>query len=382
MGRLVRRLGAHGAPIAAVDGPTGLDLSTGAAHDPCRAALTVTFGGVRRGHLIGRTWCGKIVVVDIGFPPPDSAWPVFVDDLRARQALPVFDVNMHKGERGRVLVIGGDQGMAGAALHAARAALEAGAGLVKLAAHPSSVAAAQAASPDLLTIPTALGPGIETTLAEALAWADAVVLGPGLGRGKERAAFARAVLERAKAPIVLDADALHAGLDVLAGGVAPRVLTPHAGEFRAVFPKLGKSLESDRFAACGDAAGLLASALSGPSVPSALLLKGVPTVICATDGTCLVTASGNPALATGGSGDLLAGFIAAFLARGVAVAEAAGLGAHVLGRGAEIAAAQLTVRGTRPVDVLAALPELWRSWASLEPPAPPVLLALVEPQVV
>ena len=381
MQHVVQRLGAHGAPIAAVDGPTGLDLTTGAAHEPCRAALTVTFGGVRRGHLLGRAWCGKIVVVDIGFPPPDASWPVLFDDLRARQALPPFAVDMHKGERGRVLVIGGDQGMAGAALHAARAALEAGAGLVKLAAHPASVAAAQAASPDVLTIPTALGPDIETALAEGIAWADAVVLGPGLGRGQERTAFARAVLERAKVPLVLDADALQAGLEVLAAGAAPRVLTPHAGEFSAVFPKLVKSLEADRFAACRDAAGLLASVLSARSVLSALLLKGVPTVVCSSDQACLVTASGNPALATGGSGDLLSGFIAAFLARGVGVAEAAALGAQVLGRGAEIAAAQLTVRGTRPADVLAALPELWRSWSSLEAPLPPLLLALEPPSL-
>jgi len=379
--QLVGRMNAHGAPIAAVDGPTGLDLTTGAAHDPCQATLTVTFGGLRRGHLLGRAWCGKIVVVDIGFPPPDPSWPIFVDDARAGAALPRFEVDMHKGRRGRVLVIGGDQGMAGAALHAARAALEAGAGLVKLAAHPASVAAAQAASPDVLTVPTALGPGVEPALADAIAWAEAVVLGPGLGRGADRANFVGAVLDRARAPVVLDADALQTGFDVLCRGPAPRVLTPHEGEFRAAFPKVGKLLDADRFAACREAVSGLSSALSVPSAPSALLLKGVPTIVSSLDGTCLVVAAGNPALATGGSGDLLAGFIGAFLARGVAPAQAAALGAQVLGRGAEFAASQLTVRGTRPADVLTALPQLWRQWA--EPPErePPVLLELVPPQL-
>jgi NAD(P)H-hydrate epimerase len=378
---LARRLNAHGAPIAAVDGPTGLDLSTGAAHDPVRAALTVTFGGLRRGHLLGREWCGKIVVVDIGFPPADAAWPVFVDDARARATLPGFAVSMHKGERGRVLVIGGDQGMAGAALHAARAALEAGAGLVKLAAHPASVQAAQTNSPDVLTVPTALGPDLEPALADAMDWADALVVGPGLGRGRERTAFVAAVLERAKAPVVIDADALQTGATVLARGAAPRVLTPHAGEFRAVFPALAKVLETDRFAACGQAAETLAASLAGAAVRSAVLLKGVPTIVGSVRSAALVTAAGNPALATGGSGDLLAGFIAAFVARGLRVAEAAALGAHVLGRGAEISAGQLTVRGTRPIDVLTALPELWRAWAEPETPTPPVLLALEPPSL-
>jgi NAD(P)H-hydrate epimerase len=378
---LVKRLNAHGAPIAAVDGPSGLDLSNGTAYDPCRAALTITFGGLRRGHLQGREWCGKIVVVDIGFPPADPGWPVFVDDVRARAMLPGFRVSMHKGDRGRVLVIGGDDGMAGAALHAARAALEAGAGLVKLAAHPASVRAAQSHSPDVLTLPTALGPDLEPALAEAIDWADALVLGPGLGRGRERTAFVEQVLERAKKPVVLDADALQVGFAALTRGKAPRLLTPHAGEFRAVFPALAKVVETDRFAACAQAAEALSAALAGAAVRSAVLLKGVPTIVGSARAAPLVTASGNPALATGGSGDLLAGFIGAFLARGMRVAEAAALGAQVLGRGAELAAARLTARATRPGDVLAVLPELWRKWAEPEVVVPPVLLELKPPQL-
>jgi NAD(P)H-hydrate epimerase len=378
---LVRRLNSHGAPVAAVDGPTGLDLSTGEAHDPLRAALTVTFGGLRRGHLLGREWCGKIVVVDIGFPPADPAWPVFVDEARARALLPGFGVTMHKGDRGRVLVIGGDHGMAGAALHAARAALEAGAGLARLAAHPVTVQAAQTNSPDVLTVPTALGPELEPALVEAIAWADAIVLGPGLGRGGERAALVGAVLDRAESPLVIDADALQVGLPALARGKAPRVLTPHAGEFRAVFPQLAKLADTDRFAACAQAADALSAALPGATVRSAVLLKGVPTIVGSTRTAALVTASGNPALATGGSGDLLAGFTGAFIARGLRVAEAGALAAHVLGRAAELAAAQLTVRGTRPMDVLAVLPELWRAWAEPPVPSPPVVLELAPPQV-
>lgn len=388
VGALAARLKQPGAPVVAVDGPTGLDLSTGEASAPVLAALTVTFGGLRRGHLLGREWCGKLVVLDIGFPFPDREWPRFVGDNLAASWLPSFEVRMHKGDRGRVLVIGGDRGMAGAALHAARAALEAGAGLAKLAAHPESVTAAQAALPDVLTVATSLGPNIEPALDEAIAWADALIVGPGLGRQPERAQLVRAVLEATDKPLVLDADALQAGLDQLRRGRSARVLTPHAGEFRAAFPKLAKILEEDRFAAAQQAAKLVAerpssSAASPASAASAaVLLKGVPTVVASTKGPTYVVGSGNPALATGGSGDLLAGFIGALLARGLVPVEAAAVGAQVLGSAADLAAAQLTVRATRPADVLAALPELWRRWADVPLPTPPVLLELDAPLLV
>ncbi len=385
VGALAARLKQPGAPVVAVDGPTGLDLSTGEPAAPVPAALTVTLGGLRRGHLLGREWCGKLVVLDIGFPFPDRAWPRFVDDRLAASWLPGFEVRMHKGDRGRVLVIGGDHGMAGAALHAASAALEAGAGLVKLAAHEVSVAAAQAALPDVLTVATSLGPKLEPALEEAIAWADALILGPGLGREKERAQLVRAVLEATEKPVVLDADALQTGLDQLRLGRSARVLTPHAGEFRAAFPKLGKLLEEDRFAAARQAAELVAGSPSfsaAAAASAAVLLKGVPTVVASTKGPTYVVGSGNPALATGGSGDLLAGFIGALLARGLVPVEAAAAGAQVLGRAADIAAAQLTVRATRPADVLAALPELWRRWAEVPVPMPPVLLELDAPLLV
>jgi NAD(P)H-hydrate epimerase len=148
-----------------------------------------------------------------------------------------------------------------------------------------------------------------------------------------------------------------------------------------VFPQLAKLADTDRFAACAQAADALSAALPGATVRSAVLLKGVPTIVGSTRTAALVTASGNPALATGGSGDLLAGFTGAFIARGLRVAEAGALAAHVLGRAAELAAAQLTVRGTRPMDVLAVLPELWRAWAEPPVPSPPVVLELAPPQV-
>ena len=367
---LAQRLVDYGAPILAVDGPTGLDLTSGEAHGPIRARLTVTFGGPRRGHLLAREWCGRLVVVDIGFPPPDSAWPALVTDAWAAERLPRLAPPMHKGDRGRVCVIGGANGMSGAALHAARGALAAGAGLVKLVAARETIAAAQASLPDLLTVESTLGETIEPEAIEAAEWADAVVLGPGLGRETARENFVAGVLGCRAVPTVIDADALH----YFRGGAnRPVVCTPHLGEFRVLAGDgLADEAANDRWSAAARAAAKL---------KCTVLLKGVPTVIADLRGPEQVVASGNPGLATGGSGDLLAGFIGAFLARGTAPADAAALGAHALGRAAEQGARQWTARSLRPADVLAALPEVWRAWQSATPRRPPVLADLDAPDL-
>ena len=367
---LAQRLVTYGAPIVAVDGPTGLDLSNGEAHGPVRAELTITFGGPRRGHLLAREWCGKIAVVDIGLPPADPAWPILVTDAWAGARLPKLAPTMHKGDRGRVTVVGGAPSMTGAALHAARAALAAGAGLVKLVAAKETIEAARASLPDVLTVESALGPELEVPVAEALDWADAVVVGPGLGRDAPRASFLKAVLACRPVPAVVDADAL-----ILLEPPLPErpiVFTPHLGEFRAQFgDQLADQAANDRWAAAVKAA---------QKAKATVLLKGVPTVIADLRGPVHVVASGNPGLATGGSGDLLAGFIGAFLARGSAGPEAAALGPHALGRAAELGARQWTARSLRPADVLAALPDIWRGWTNAHPLGPPTVTVLEPPE--
>jgi hydroxyethylthiazole kinase-like uncharacterized protein yjeF len=365
------RLAASGIPVFALDGPSGLDLTSGEAHGPVHAAVTVTFGGLRRGHLLGRAWCGRLLVLDIGFPPPDQALPILVTDVWAGARLPQLAPSMHKGDRGRVAVIGGAAGMSGAALHAARAALAAGAGLVKLVAAPETLEAARASLPDVLTVESGLGPTLEPAVAEALDWADALVIGPGLGRGEKRGRYLAAALARRGLPTVVDADALH-----LYDGRAERPLlfTPHLGEFRAlVGDQLADQAANDRWAATAQAA---------QKLRGCVLLKGVPTIVADVRGPALVAASGNPGLATGGSGDLLSGFIGAFLARGLVAQEAAALGAHALGRAADLGARAWTARSLRPADVLASLPDVWRTWSAPRPYGPPVLTVLETPEAI
>jgi NAD(P)H-hydrate epimerase len=225
-----------------------------------------------------------------------------------------------------------------------------------------------------MTVESALGAELEPPAADALDWADAVVIGPGLGRDEIRGRFIERVLSRRPVPTVVDADALHF-LPASSGPPSDTrhlVCTPHLGEFRALAgDALADEAANDRWSAVTRAAGKLRGTV---------LLKGVPTVIASLRGPIHVVASGNPGLATGGSGDMLAGFIGAFLARGTAPADAAALGAHALGRAAELGARQWTARSLRPADVLAALPEVWRRWATVPPGKPPVVLELDAPE--
>jgi NAD(P)H-hydrate epimerase len=366
-------------PVVAVDGPSGLDLSTGVVQAPCvRAEVSVTFGGFRRGHLLQRTMCGTVVVAEMGFPPPDPSWPGVVSDAWLREVLPPLTAEMHKGDRGRVLVVGGGEGMAGAAVFSAKSAARSGAGLIKIAAHEATVHAAQANNPDLMTVTTALGETLEDPLVEALAWADAVVLGPGLGRGPARERFARNVLGASRGAVLVDADGLMAfrgAAEELKGLLAGRraLLTPHRGEFAALFPDLAERTRRDPFGAAAEAA---------DRIGAGVLLKGVPTVVASPGVPPLVSATGNPGLATGGTGDVLSGMAASWLARGAPPQIAGAAAAHVHGRAAEDVGRHRSVRTLRPDDLLSVLGPLWRELAERPADIDPPFLARLEPPAV
>lgn len=374
----VEHLSRLGVPIVSIDGPTGLDLTTGVVHAPCvRASLTITFGGFRRGHLLQRSVCGRIVVAEMGFPPPEPAWPGVVTDDWLAEVLSPFSAEMHKGERGKILVVGGADGMAGAAIFAAKAALRSGAGLAKLAASAASVQAAQAREPDIMTVTTEFA-DVSDDVGDAIAWADTVVLGPGLGRNAAAKAFARAVIGRASKAILVDADGLMAfrsGVvelkELLTGKRA--LLTPHRGEFAALFPDLAERSRRDPFAAASEAS---------DRVGQAVLLKGVPTIAAAPGLPVLVSATGNPGLATGGTGDVLSGMAATWLARGAPPQVAGAAAAHVHGRSAEDVARHRSVRSLRPDDLLGVLSPLWRELAERKVEIrPPVIAELDSPAV-
>ena len=365
-------------PVVAIDGPTGVDLLTGIVHGTTSADLTITFGGFRRGHLLARDEVGDVAVVDIGHPEPDPAWPIVITDQLAAGWMRRLRARDHKGDRGRVVVVGGDVGMSGALRLAARAAFAAGAGLVHAVAPSDTIAALVQAEPDVQTMAHSFHEKPSGSLLDLIASADAVVVGPGLGRSPGRRSFVTAIVAAARSA-VLDADALVAfagAADELAPLAASRrlVLTPHPGEFRTLFPALAAARELDPWGA---------ASMAADEMGATILLKGVPTVVAAPERQLLTVVAGNPGLATGGSGDVLSGLVATQLTTTLSPEIAAALGAQILGRAGDIAARRHTARSMRPMDIVDALPDLWREWEVVGSgnvaPRPPLLLELPRP---
>ncbi|HEX8725861.1 MAG TPA: NAD(P)H-hydrate dehydratase [Gemmatimonadaceae bacterium] len=397
-----------GARVAAVDLPTGLDATTGDVEHAVPADLTCTYGTIKRGHLVARGTCGAVVVLDIGLGAAaaiaDGA-PLLVDEPWVAECVPVIHADAHKGTRRKVVVVGGAEGMSGAVILAARAALRSGAGLVKVLADGNSLDAVRSAEPAVLT--GAWPQRAADVDRDVTAWADAVAIGPGLGDTARSRALVERVLSRWRGPVVLDAD----GLNVFHGDPAPlaelldgrsAVVTPHPGEFARLTHTTIPEVLARRF----DIGQRLAARLS-----AAVLLKGTPTVVYAPDGAeRLVSASGTPALATGGSGDLLTGIAVTLLAQMGQAAPAAACAAWTHGRAAELAqfgrrndaedafsadldesidgddrsgvrlraraerASRRDARGLTLDDVLATLPDAWRLRS--DPPDAPVLVEL------
>lgn len=361
----------RGAAVVALDVPTGLDATTGTFGRAITADLTVTFGTVKRGHLVARGRCGAIVVVDIGLGPfadlEDGA-PTLIDAAWVASRVPRIEAESHKGERRRVAIVGGGRGMAGAVVLAARAAMRSGVGMVRAIVETPSLTAVQSAAVEATA---ATWPMSDQELERQIAeYAHAVLLGPGLGRGADALQLLHRVLEVWKGPVVLDADALNLFTNdlprlatLLAG--RPALLTPHVGEMARL-----TGLSIDEVAAARFEVGRDLAARLGATV----LLKGVPTVIASPAGERLVSASGTPALAAAGSGDVLGGIAVTLLAQHRDAATMAAIAAWVHGRAAEIANAGRRIRGVTLDDVLSALGVVWGLDAGGTPP--PVLAEL------
>ncbi len=258
----------------------------------------------------------------------------------------------HKGDFGKLLLLCGSRGYTGAAYFAAMGALRAGAGLVFLGV-PESIYAIEAVKlnePVVFPLPDEGGMLSETAVPKILnrlPKMDAVLIGPGLGQSDGTLAVVKAVLENAACPVVADADGinvLRGHRDILRGRSNPTILTPHAGEFT----RLGGVIGNDRMAAAMTLAGDLGCVV---------LLKGHET--CIADGkTLYVNPTGNPGMAVGGSGDVLAGIITALLGQGLAPLEAAACGAWLHGAAGDLCAKALGQYGMLPTDMLNTLPRL------------------------
>ncbi len=363
---IINQMHSGGARVAALDVPSGLDATTGH-HLACVIAdSTFSFGGVKRGSLLARDCCGQIVVLDIGLDEvakQSGKLPWLVDGAWVHARIPAIRYDAHKGTRKHLAIVGGGKGMPGAVVLATRAALRSGIGLVRAFVARENVsdvlnAAASALISDWPTKPADISSQISK-------WADAIVIGPGLGKSSQTRELVEKILADSRLPVLLDADALNvfngdsAPLGNLLRG-RPALITPHVAEFARLANVDVQQVIANRF----DIGSELARELG-----ATVLLKGSPTVIFAPDGERCVAARGTAALGTGGSGDLLAGIAGTLLAQSLEAPVAASCAAWVHGRAAELCE---YVRGTTLEDVLYALP---RAWNEPEPRARPPVMA-------
>jgi hydroxyethylthiazole kinase-like uncharacterized protein yjeF len=338
--RLITAINGCGLPVVAVDIPSGVEADTGRISGPAvRARLTVTFGRPKVGLMLfpGREAAGELVVDPIGLPGALLAEPASfytLDPEGAAALLPRRVPDSHKGTYGRLLVVGGSPGLTGAPVLAGLAALRCGTGLVTLGLRESL--ALPEKPPELMTAPWPV-----------LRWEDyqAVVMGPGLSRAADGKELLWRLLP-AEQPKVLDADALN----LLAGAEGwwqhlrgPAVLTPHLGEMARLCGVSPETVRADRLDLVREKAcqwGVV------------LVLKDAVTLVAPPEGAVYINPTGNSGLATGGTGDVLAGVIGGLLAQGLSPEKAAVLGVYLHGAAGDLAAAELGAAGMIAGDLL------------------------------
>ena len=339
---LIERINASASPVVSVDLPSGVDASSGeVAGTVVDADLTVTFHAQKLGLVVGpgRFYAGRVVVADIGLESAET------EHARATRHLLGFVPRRRAGDTkytaGAVLVVGGAPGMTGAACLTATAALRADAGYVTLAVPAESLRVVESMVLEPVKIGWEEADALETIVAAAER-AHAVALGPGLGRSDGRRRLVRELLERLDVPVVVDADALF-GLEPVERK-APTVLTPHAGE-------LARLLETE--SGWVDAHRLEAARTACDRFRAIVLLKGPDTIVVAPGRGAIVSDAGPGALATAGTGDVLTGVVAAFLAKSVEPQLAAAAAAFAHGTAATLAPHQT---GLVASDLLELLP--------------------------
>jgi NAD(P)H-hydrate epimerase len=336
---LIERINASAAAVLAIDLPSGVDASTGeVAGAAVVADATVTFHGRKVGLVVapGRFHAGEVHVADIGLESAETEARLVGPEVLRH--VPRRGPRDNKYTAGHVLVVGGSPGLTGAPSLTATAALRADAGYVTLAAPEATLPVFEQRLLEVVKRP------LGEDLAELARKASAMAIGPGLGRGDDVRALVRNALAEIALPAVVDADALH-GLEP-AAWPAPRVLTPHEGELARLLGRESREIAAHRLGSVREAA---------DRFDCVVLLKGADTLVAAPGRGMLVVALGLPSLATAGTGDVLTGIIAAFLAKGMEaqLAAAAGAAAQQL---ASVAAPQRA--GLVASDLIDALPRV------------------------
>lgn len=356
------------ARVMAVDLPSGLDANTGEALGiAVQAHRTATFACLKRGLVVhpGHDLAGEVKVVDIGAPRRIVDEVGFDGRLIGPDLLEAQAVararDSHKGTYGHLLVVAGSPGKTGAALMAGMAALRSGTGLVTLAVPASVMTAVESAKPvEIMLEPLLSGADDPVTerelhrLAQIMEGKSALAFGPGCGVTEPMGRLLREVLDVCTVPLVLDADGLsllaRLPADTLAGRSAATVLTPHPGEMGRLLGTSASDVQKDRVGVSREY-----SRKTGAHV----VLKGASTVVAAPDGSLYVNTTGNPGMATGGTGDVLTGILGGLLAQGLESLQASLLSVYQHGLAGDRAAESTGERALVAGDLLETLPEVW-----------------------
>lgn len=373
---LIKR--AHAAqrtPVISIDIPSGVNGTTGAVEgEAVKADVTVTIGAAKTGLLFhpGHSHVGELQVIDIGFPTEivekNSDRVFYLGRESAAQKLPVRAPDIHKYKAGTALVIAGSRRYRGAALLAGEAALRAGCGMLYFAVPEGIQEDIPINLPESIMVPLpetsegTIAPRAYETLAPYIGRATAVAIGPGLDRNDETDAFVRDLVAKCAKPVVVDADGLTAFVGHatdLKNARSPVTITPHDGELSRLTGDEIPTAALERLAYSGGAAARLGVTL---------VHKGAPTLIATPDGEVWINGSGSSALAKGGTGDVLTGFIVSFLAQALAAGsgtgaalDAACVACYLHGRAGEIKASLHGERGVIASDIFKAV-----GWAMLE----------------
>jgi ADP-dependent NAD(P)H-hydrate dehydratase / NAD(P)H-hydrate epimerase len=346
--RMIELVNTSGRPVVAIDVPSGVNASTGEVPGVAvRAAATVTFGAAKVGLAVapGRRHAGHVHIAPIGLRPREHEHALV--PASALLEVPRKEATSTKYSAGSVLLVGGSRGLTGAPMLSALAAFRADAGYVAVAAPESTLPVLESRLLEVVKRPLQedssgrLLPRAADAILEAAEKADAVAIGPGLGRSDGTVELVRILLERLELPVVLDADALWR-LQPFARA-APTVLTPHSGELARLLGTSADEIDAHRLDWVRRAASRFGSVV---------LLKGADTLVASPREGVLVASYGTPALATAGSGDVLTGIVAAFLAKGMEPRVAAATAAVAHGVAAELLDVQ---PGTIASDLLPAL---------------------------
>lgn len=365
LGTLLDHLNRSQAFKIAADIASGISADTGQLLGTAfRADLTVTFGFAKIGQLLypGAAFTGELVVADIGIDKygflGNESSGCYLKNDSAKQLLPVRKAYSNKGTYGKTLVIAGSLDMAGAAYFAAKAAYYSGCGLVRIltAKENRDILLTRLGEAVLKTYDAQAEhlTGMMDLLDESMNWADAVLIGPGIGISPAAKMLVAKVLQYTEKKIVFDADALNIlarNMVLLKENSGCRVVTPHLGEMGRLTGRSVGEIQADLIGTAKNFA---------KEYQTVCVLKDARTVIGLSDGRFFVNTTGNCGMATGGSGDVLAGFLTGFLAQGLSLDDAAMLAVYLHGAAGDLAAQEIGVRGMLASDILEKLPEVIR----------------------